>query len=116
MRRRLLSLCLMLCMVLGMLPVMATAAEAACLTVKAGEAEYEASCVDAGSVYAVQIPEVTAVTIGKTDAAAGDYTAANVSGGLLVSFQEYLTYFRRSAPLFSNYAPLFSTFLHIPSL
>lgn len=89
MRRRLLSLCLMLCMVLGMLPVMATAAEAACLTVKAGEAEYEASCVDAGSVYAVQIPEVTAVTIGKTDAAAGDYTAANVSGGLLVSFQEY---------------------------
>jgi len=84
-----LSLCLVLCMVLGMLHVMAMAAEPAKITVKAGEAEYEASCVDAGSVYAVQIPEVTAVTIGKTDAAAGDYTAANVSGGLLVSFQEY---------------------------
>ena len=89
MRRRLLSLCLVLCMVLGMLPVMAMAAEPACLTVKAGEAEYEAACVDTGSVYAVQIPEVTAVTIGKSHAAAGDYTAANVSGGLLVSFQEY---------------------------
>lgn len=89
MRRRLLSLCLVLCMVLGMLPVMAMATEPVKITVKAGEAEYEASCVDAGSVYAVQIPEATAVTIGKTDAAAGDYTAANVSGGLLVSFQEY---------------------------
>ena len=90
MRRRMLSLCLVLCMVLGMLPVMAMATGPACFTVKAGEAEYEASCVDtAGGVYAVQIPEATAVTIGKTDAAAGDYTAANVSGGLLVSFQEY---------------------------
>ena len=89
MRRRLLSLCLVLCMVLGMLPVMAMATEPVKITVKAGEEEYEASCVDAGSVYAVQIPEATAVTIGKTDTAAGDYTAANVSGGLLVSFQEY---------------------------
>ena len=89
MRRRLFSLCLAICMVLGMLPVMAMAAEPAKITVKAGEAEYEVSCVDTGSVYAVQIPEATAVTIGKTDAAAGDYTAANVSGGLLVSFQEY---------------------------
>ena len=89
MRRRLFSLCLVICMVLGMLPVMAMATESVKITVKAGEAEYEASCVDAGSVYAVQIPEATAVTIGKTDTAAGDYTAANVSGGLLVSFQEY---------------------------
>ena len=89
MRRRLLSLCLVLCMVLGMLPVMAMAAEPAKITVKAGETEYEASCVDAGSVYAVQIPEAMAVTIGITGAAAGDYTAANVSGSQLVSFQEY---------------------------
>ena len=89
MRRRLLSLCLVLCMVLGMLPVIAMATEPVKFSVKAGEAEYEASCVDAGSVYAVQIPEATAVTIGKSDTAAGDYTAANVSGGLLVSFQEY---------------------------
>lgn len=97
MRRRLLSLCLVICMVLGMLPVAAMATETALLTVSAGGVDYAASYVgtggeslgESGGVYAVQIPEAMAVTIGMTGAAAGDYTAANVSGGLLVSFQEY---------------------------
>lgn len=89
MRRRLLSLCLVLCMVLGMLPVMAMATESVKITVKAGEAEYEASCVDAGSVYAVQIPAKSAITVENSGAAAGEYTATSLDGGLLVSFQEY---------------------------
>lgn len=97
MRRRLLSLCLVLCMVLGMLPVVAMATETALLTVSAGGVDYAASYVgtggeslgESGSVYAVQIPEKTAVSIRNSAAAAGSYTASNVSGGLLVSFQEY---------------------------
>ena len=97
MRRRLLSLCLALCMVLGMLPAAATAAEPVKLTVSAGEAGYEASYVGtggetafgkSGSVYAVQIPGVTDITIGRDAAGSGEYTAANISGGQLVSFQE----------------------------
>ena len=92
MRRRLLSLCLALCMVLGMLPVAAMATETALLTVSAGGVDYAASYVgtggeglgESGSVYAVQIPENTAVSIGYSAAAAGSYTASNVSGGLLV--------------------------------
>ena len=90
MRRRLLSLCLVLCMVLGMLPVAAMATETALLTVSAGGMDYAASYVGTGgessggngSVYAVQIPQAMAVSIGNSAAAAGSYTASNVSGGL----------------------------------
>lgn len=98
MRKRLLSLCLAICMVLGMLPVMAMAEQTDQITVTAGETAFEASYVGAGGeagfgkngdVYAVQIPEAMAVTIGNADAAAGSYTAANVSGSQLVSFREY---------------------------
>lgn len=98
MRRRLLSLCLALCMVLGMLPAAATAAEPVKLTVSAGEAGYEATYVGtggetafgkSGSVYAVQIPGVTDITIGRDAAGSGEYTAANISGGQLMSFREY---------------------------
>ena len=98
MRRRLLSLCLVLCMVLGMLPAAATAAEPVKFTVSAGEAGYEASYVGAGgetafgksgSIHAVQIPGVTDITVGRDAAGSGEYTAANISGGQLVSFQKY---------------------------
>lgn len=97
MRRRLLSLCLVLCMVLGMLPATAMATDTALLTVSAGGVDYAASYMgtggeslgENGSVYAVQIPENTAVSIRNSAAAAGSYTASNVSGGLMVSFQEY---------------------------
>lgn len=98
MRRQLLSLCLVVCMVLGVLPGAAFAAEPACLTVTAGETAYEAGFVGtggetsfgkSGSVYAVQIPEVMDVKIGNGGAGNGAYTAANISGGMLVSFQEY---------------------------
>ena len=83
MRRRLLSLCLVLCMVLGMLPVAAMATETALLTVSAGGVDYAASYVgtggeslgESGGVYAVQIPENTAVSIG--------YSAAATSVSLL---------------------------------
>ena len=98
MRRRLLSLCLVFCMVLGMLPVMAMAAQPDQITVTAGETVFEASYVGSGGetsfgkngdVYAVQIPETMAVTIGNSGDTARNHTAANVSGGLLVSFREY---------------------------
>jgi len=89
MRRRLLSLCLVLCLVVGVLPGAAAAAESANITVTAGGADYEAGCVGAGGVYAVQIPEAMAVSVAMDGAAAGEYTAANVSGGMLVSFKEY---------------------------
>ena len=98
MRRRLLSLCLALCMVLGMLPGTALAAETAKITVTAGETAYEASYVGtggetafgkSGSIHAVQIPGVTDITVGRDAADSGEYTAANISGGQLVSFQEY---------------------------
>ncbi len=97
MRRRLLSLCLAICIVLGMQPVVAMATDTAQLTVTADGVAYSASYVGTGietmgensSVYAVQIPQATAVSVGNADAEAGSYTAANVSGGMLVSFQEY---------------------------
>lgn len=98
MRRRLLSLCLALCMVLGMLPGTALAAETAKITVTAGETAYEASYVGtggetafgkSGSIYAAQIPGVTDTTVGRDAAGSGEYTASNISGGQLVSFQEY---------------------------
>ena len=98
MKRRILSLLLAFVLVLGILPGSALATETNHLTVTAGGVDYEASLVGtggessfgkSGTVYALQIPEAMALTVVNSGAAAGDYTAANISGGMLVSFREY---------------------------
>ena len=98
MRRRLLSLCLVFCMVLGMLPMAASAMANGDITITVGEesitAEYLGQCGEktlgaAYDCFVAEVPTGNDLTVTNSAMEIGSYSRKNYSGSLFVDFKEY---------------------------